>query len=343
MSDEILWTEKYRPKRLDEVVGQERVVNRLKKLLNSRNLPHILINGPKGCGKTMFVLILANELYGDSVSDNFTILNASDFFDLGKSYLDKEERFSRFYKKNESIISIFKESIKKYASIVPFNVDYKLIFIDNAENLRQDAQDALRRIMERYSNTCRFIFATTSKSSIIPPIRSRCANIFVPKPEKSLISDILLNILDKEGIEITDDGVESIKNELSCDIEFGINVIQLAANEYGIINSDAIRYSIKEIGRSDLDISIDRLFDKLGSKDTNIKDEIEKITLVEGYDSREIIEATIKKLNETDISERKKAIATLLISDIDYDLTRGRYDFIHLERLFLKIKTLLFT
>lgn len=342
MDDEILWTEKYRPKRFDEVVGQERVVGRLRRLVESKNLPHILISGPKGCGKTMLVLALANELYGNSVADNFTILNASDFFNLGKSYLDKEARFSRFYKKDESVVSIFKESIKKYASIVPFNVDYKLIFIDNAENLRQDAQNALRRIMERYSNTCRFIFATTSKSSIISPIRSRCVDIFVPKLDKSLVPSILLNILDKEGIEVTRDGIDSIKG-LLYDIEFGINVIQLAANEYEVIDSDAIRYSIKEMEKSELDIWMDKLFGRLEKNDAKIKEEIERITLMEGYDGKEIIEATIKKLNEMKISERKKAIATLLISDIDYDLTRGKYDFIHLERLFLKIKTLLFS
>lgn len=342
MDDEILWTEKYRPKRFDEVVGQERVVGRLKRLVESKNLPHILISGPKGCGKTMLVLALANELYDNSVADNFTILNASDFFNLGKSYLDKEARFSRFYKKDESVVSIFKESIKKYASIVPFNVDYKLIFIDNAENLRQDAQDALRRIMERYSNTCRFIFATTSKSSIISPIRSRCVDIFVPKLDKSLVPSILLNILDKEGIEVTKDGIDSIKG-LLYDIEFGINVIQLAANEYEVIDSDAIRYSIKEMEKSELDIWMDKLFGRLEKNDAKIKEEIERITLMEGYDGKEIIEATIKKLNEMKISERKKAIATLLISDIDYDLTRGKYDFIHLERLFLKLKTLLFS
>ena len=342
MDDEILWTEKYRPKRFDEVVGQERVVGRLRRLVESKNLPHILISGPKGCGKTMLVLALANELYGNSVADNFTILNASDFFNLGKSYLDKEARFSRFYKKDESVVSIFKESIKKYASIVPFNVDYKLIFIDNAENLRQDAQDALRRIMERYSNTCRFIFATTSKSSIISPIRSRCVDIFVPKLDKSLVPSILLNILDKEGIEVTKDGIDSIKG-LLYDIEFGINVIQLAANEYEVIDSDAIRYSIKEMEKSELDIWMDKLFGRLEKNDAKIKEEIERITLMEGYDGKEIIEATIKKLNEMKISERKKAIATLLISDIDYDLTRGKYDFIHLERLFLKIKTFLFS
>jgi len=343
MDEEILWLEKYKPKRFDEIVGQERAVDRLRKLVESRTLPHILINGPKGCGKTMLVLVLANELYGNSVTDNFTILNASDFFDLGKSYLNKEARFSRFYNKNKSVISIFKESIKKYASIVPFNADYKLIFIDNAENLRQDAQDALRRIMERYSNTCRFIFATTSKSSIISPIRSRCINIFVPKVDKNLVSNRLLEILNKESIKVTKDGVESIKRELSNDIEFGINVIQLAAKEYGVINSDAIRYFIKDIEMSELDIWMDKLFKRLEKINTNIKKEIEKITLIEGYDSKEIIDATIKKIERINISERKKAIATLLIADIEYDITRGKYDFIHLERLFLKLKTLLFS
>ncbi|BDC35476.1 MAG: AAA family ATPase [Candidatus Methanoliparum thermophilum] len=339
MSD-ILWSEKYRPKRFDEIVGQERVVGRLERLVESKNLPHILINGSKGVGKTMLVLALANELYGDLVADNFTILNASDFFDLGRSYLDKEARFSRFYKRDKPVISIFKDSIKKYASILPFNADYKLIFIDNAENLRKDAQDALRRIMERYSNTCRFIFATTSKFNIISPIRSRCVDIFVPKLDKNLVSSILLNILDKEGIKVTKDGVESINNELSNDIEFGIDVIQFASREYGLINSDAIRYSIKEIGRSELDILIDKLFEQ---NNADIKKEIEKITLIEGYDSKEIIESTIKKIKNIKISERKKAIITLLIADIEHDIVRGRYDFIHLERLFLNLKIFLFS
>ena len=154
-----IWTEKYRPSKFHELVGQDEIVKRVESLTNSLNIPHLLFAGPAGTGKSTLALIVVKELYGANWRENYLELNASD----------------------ERGIKFVREKVKNFARTKSLGkVPFKIIFLDEADALTPEAQQALRRTMENYSATCRFILSCNYSSKIIDPIQSRCA-IFIFK------------------------------------------------------------------------------------------------------------------------------------------------------------------
>ncbi len=147
-----LWTEKYRPKTFDKVVGQKKIVEEVRAMVESRDIPHMLFYGPAGVGKTTMAYIVCRELFGENFKSNTLELNASD----------------------ERGIQVIREKVKSFAKIQPLGADFKVIFLDEADYLTADAQASLRRIMEMYHKTTRFILCCNYINKIINPIQSRC-------------------------------------------------------------------------------------------------------------------------------------------------------------------------
>lgn len=192
----MFWIEKFRPSSLDEVQGQERVTEILSMFAKGKNLPHLLISGPQGTGKTVSVEAALRELYGETWTDNVTIFHTADLMEQGRSYLETDETFVHLYKPDESFLSNLKRAINTYASIRPINAEFKILWFEDAHTLSHDVQHALRRTMERYSATCRFVFCTTHASSVIPPISSRCLPLFFTPLSRDQIKGRLVSILD---------------------------------------------------------------------------------------------------------------------------------------------------
>jgi replication factor C small subunit len=209
MSDEFsLWTEKYRPETFSEVKGQKDIVKRIKAFVESKNLPHVLFAGPAGVGKTTLSLVIVRQLYGETWRDNFLELNASD----------------------ERGIDVVRVKVKEFARTKSIgNVPFKIIYLDECDALTREAQQALRRTMENYTQTCRFILSCNYSSKIIEPIQSRCA-VFRFKPlDKSEIYEIIDNISDREKLKVDEKAKDALVTVSEGDCRKLENIMQACA------------------------------------------------------------------------------------------------------------------
>lgn len=243
---QVIWTEKYRPETFDDIIGHEHIISNLKRLIESNNLPHLVLYGAKNTGKSSTVLALARALYGEQWENNLARFNASNFFDRGKRYLVSDPRFARLIRTDDpkkikgSVISVFKQIINEYAGMAAIDADFRMIFIDSAEALSFDAQHALRRIMEKYSQTCRFVLSTTHLSRLIPPLRSRGLNLFFERANNDAIGSRIREIAEAESASITDDGVRAIVYYAGGDLACAIMVLQTASMQHREITANVI-------------------------------------------------------------------------------------------------------
>ena len=195
----MLWIEKYRPVSLEEVAGQERTVAHLRRFAAEWSVPHLLVTGPHGTGKSAAVEGLARELYGEAWVGNTTVLDCPALFLGGKASLAADERFSHLFRRDEGLAANFRRILSWYASLRPLEAPFKLLVLDGAHALPREIQQALRRTMERYSVTCRFILVTTNPGSIIPAIGSRCLPLPFAPVEGPVALAALGRILDAEA------------------------------------------------------------------------------------------------------------------------------------------------
>ena len=227
--DNTIWIEKYRPQKLDDIVGQDEIVERLSSYVKSGNLPHLLFTGSAGVGKTTAAVTLAREFFKDSWQMNFRELNASD----------------------ERGIDVVRNQIKQFARTTPLGeAKFKILFLDEADALTTDAQAALRRTMESFAQTCRFILSCNYSSKIIDPIQSRCA-IYRFKPlGEAAVKEEVHRIAKKEGLSITKEAMDAIVYIAQGDMRKAINALQGAAIISNKID-DKMVYAITSTARPD--------------------------------------------------------------------------------------------
>ncbi len=221
----MLWTEKYRPKTLRDVKGQEHFVLDAELWIEEKNMPNVLLYGNAGCGKTAAGLALARTMLGEYAKDNFVEVNASD----------------------DRRLEVVRTTIKNVAQSGTIgDVPFRICLLDEMDGMTTDAQNALKRIMERYSGNIRFIITCNDKSKIIYPLQSRCANYHFKPLSNEVILEVIKGILQKEQINVFgDDELSRLIYALDGDLRRAITEIQ-AAKASGNSLTKQIESSLEE-------------------------------------------------------------------------------------------------
>lgn len=213
-----LWTERYRPETLDDIVGHEPAVEAFETFLDE-GLPHVLLAGPAGVGKTATITAFAKTLFGDDWEANFFELNASD---------------------NRGIDDI-RDTVKPWCRKAPVGgVPYKIVFLDEADQLTNDAQPALRRIMEQYSDTTRFAMSCNYVTDLIGPLQSRCATMHFHRLDDEAVREGVTRIIDAEGIDAEDPAVEKIVRSSRGQLRDAVLTLQTSTMD-GVLTEEKVQ------------------------------------------------------------------------------------------------------
>lgn len=301
-----IWTEKYRPKNLDEVVGQKHVTERLKSYVRSGSMPHLLLTGPAGTGKTTCSLALAREFFGDNWRGNFIELNASD----------------------ERGIDVVRGKIKEFARTAPIGADFKIIFMDEADALTSDAQAALRRTMEKYSGICRFILSCNYSSKIIDPIQSRCAVMrFKPLTQED-IKGYLSRIIAEEAIDIEPDALDGLVRIAHGDMRRSVNSLQVAASLGKKVDLDLI---YQTAGMANPDAVKKMMETALDGNFMQARSQLDDIMVNNGLSGQDVIKQMHSSIFDLTVSDYDKVKMIDKCGEVEFRIVEGSNDRIQLE------------
>lgn len=309
-----MWAEKYRPKSLTEMMNQKEIVERLRSFVKNRNVPHCIFAGPPGTGKTTAALCLVRDLYGDTYREHLMELNASD----------------------ERGINVVRETVKTFARIKAIGeIPYKILILDEADNMTGDAQQALRRTMEKFTETCRFILIANYSGKIIEPIQSRCAPFRFTYLQKEDQDKYLCVIVEKEKVKLQPDGLEAIFDVSGGDLRRGINTLQAAASIGKPIDSNTV-YSV--IGRANpMDIR-EMLNIAMKGDFITARDRLRDMILKYGVAGTDIIrQIHIEIFRMKDVPEPWKVKLADVIGEVDFRLVQGSDEEVQLSALLARL------
>lgn len=308
-----IWIEKYRTKNLSEIHGQEENIRKLKSFVKARELPHLIFAGPAGTGKTSAALDLAIELFGENYKENLLELNAS----------------------NERGIDVIRGNVKDFARIRPSNdLGFKIIFLDEADQLTSEAQAALRRTMELYSSTTRFIFSCNYSSQIIPPIQSRTVVMRFRPLTPDQMSDRLKEIAEMENFTINDDSLLAITEISEGDMRKAMNILQ-AIHSSGEVSAARIYeisgYAQPEEFKKLLNAATSGLFEEA-------RGILDRMLIEDGMSGMDIIKGLHSYIRkQTKSPPRQKIELMIALGEVEFRIVEGSSDSIQLDALIAKI------
>jgi len=308
MASEI-WTEKYRPSKFLDIVGHDNTVKKVEALTNSLNIPHLLFAGPAGTGKSTLALIIVKELFGKNWRENYLELNASD----------------------ERGINVVREKVKNFARTKSIgNVPFKIIFLDEADALTTEAQQALRRTMENYSTTCRFILSCNYSSKIIDPIQSRCAIFRFKLLEKKDIEKVVKKIGEGEKLTISPEALELIYEGSEGDCRRVINILQSTASISPSINYDLVSTIISSAKPKDIRVVLDYA---ISGDFQKAREKLLDVMLRESISGQDVIKAVQKEIWNLPVEPEVKVKLTEKTGEAEFRIVEGSDPFIQLQSL----------
>lgn len=309
MGQSDIWTEKYRPSKFDEVVGQQEILKRVKSLVQALNIPHLLFAGPPGTGKSTLALIIVRELFGGAWRENYLELNASD----------------------ERGIDVVRQKVKDFARTKALeNVPFKVIFLDEADALTREAQQALRRTMENYTNTCRFILSCNYSSNIIDPIQSRCVVFRFKLLEMKDVSERIKYIAQNEKLTLSEDAFQTLYESSEGDCRRAINLLQATASISMDINSEMINMIAASSKPKGIRVVLDYA---LSGDYVTARDKLLEVMLKESVSGTDVIRMIQKEVWNLQIEPEVKVRITEKTGEIEFRMTEGSDEFVQLQAL----------
>ncbi|MCP8310306.1 MAG: replication factor C small subunit [Candidatus Methylarchaceae archaeon HK01M] len=308
----LMWVEKYRPVELKDLVNQEAIVERLLSMLNSpREMPHLLFSGPPGTGKTTAALCIVRKILGESWRDYTLELNASD----------------------ERGINIVRDRVKTFSRYVGIGGEapLRIIILDEADEMTNDAQTALRRIMEESSRICRFILVCNYSSGIIEPIQSRCAIFRFLRLNEEDVVDYLRHICKEEEVDFGDKALSLIYEISGGDLRLAINTLQSSAS-FGKVNFENVKKTAGISGKSEVGKLVDLA---LRGEFKQAREKLLELMRVYGMSERDVIKYANEAIFKLDLQNLDEVAESL--AKYDYRLIVGAQPDIQLTAMIAEL------
>lgn len=323
---DLMWVEKYRPKKIEHIVNQKDIIKSLKNLIKKPDeLPHLLFTGPAGVGKTTTAVCLSIELLGEDWRRNVLELNASDERGI-KMVRDRVKEFAAVIK--------LPGRIEIKGNINKKEIPYRIIILDEADEMTSEAQTALRRIIEDSSKTTRFIIVCNYLSQIIEPIQSRCAIFHFKKLEEKDIQEDLKKICNIEGIKYEEEALTKIYSYTDGDLRHSINILQ-TASALGQINLSNVTSAMGLSGRSKvgevIKLALDGKF-----KDSRVK--LLELIYVYGLSYTDFLKYSYQEVKDMKLENIEEIMS--IMAEYDYRLTVGAHPEIQLTSFLAQLATI---
>lgn len=303
-----VWVEKYRPQKLEDVKGHEETTETIRNYIDENDIPNLLFSGPPGVGKTATAVAIARELYGEDWEENFMELNASD----------------------ERGIDVVRDQIKSFARSSFGSYSFRIIFLDEADALTSDAQAALRRTMEKNTNNVRFVLSCNYASQIIGPIQSRCARFRFSSLSKEPMEEQIREIVENEGIEMTDESVEALVYSANGDMRNVINGLQAVSITNDTVDAEDV-YSVTNTVRPE---DITNLLTLCGGGNyLEAQDKLENLLTEDGVSSTEIIDNIHRNVWDADLSDREAVNIAEALGQAEYRISQGADERVQMDAL----------